>query len=55
MTIWSGAFAGRMWWQLRALGHQNIAVLDGGLKYWLAQNHPMSTEIVEPISKRIYR
>ncbi len=47
----SGAFAGRMWWQLRALGHQNVAVLDGGLKYWLAQNHPLTTEIIEPIQR----
>ena len=23
----SGAFAGRIWWQLRALGHQQVAVL----------------------------
>ncbi|MEH6456293.1 MAG: sulfurtransferase [Cocleimonas sp.] len=42
----SGAFAGRMWWQLRTLGHQKVAVLDGGLKYWLAQNKPLTTEIV---------
>ena len=47
----SGAFAGRMWWQLRALGHQNIAVLDGGLKYWIANNKPITTEIVEPVRK----
>ena len=49
----SGAFAGRMWWQLRALGHQNIAVLDGGLKYWIANNKPITTEIVEPVRKDI--
>ena len=48
----SGAFAGRMWWQLRSLGHSNVAVLDGGLKYWLAQNQPITTEIVEPDTKQ---
>lgn len=48
----SGAFAGRMWWQLRALGHKNIAVLDGGLKYWLAQELPMTTEVIKPEPKQ---
>ncbi len=47
----SGAFAGRMWWQLRTLGHQNVAVLDGGLKYWIAHNKPITTETVEPVRK----
>mgnify|MGYP001177511908 FL=1 len=30
-----GAFAGRMWWILKWLGHKNVAVLDGGLGAWL--------------------
>ncbi len=47
----SGAFAGRMWWQLRTLGHQNVAVLDGGLKYWIAHNKPITTETIEPVRK----
>jgi len=47
----SGAFAGRMWWQLRVLGHQNVAVLDGGLKNWLAQDRTLTTEIIEPVRK----
>jgi thiosulfate/3-mercaptopyruvate sulfurtransferase len=29
-----GAFAGRLWWLLRAMGHQHVAVLDGGIKHW---------------------
>ncbi|MGK0270251.1 MAG: thiosulfate/3-mercaptopyruvate sulfurtransferase [Cocleimonas sp.] len=48
----SGAFAGRMWWQLRSLGHQNVAALDGGLKYWLSQDLPLSTEIPDVASKQ---
>ena len=48
----SGAIAGRMWWQLKTFGHQNVAVLDGGLKYWLAQNKPITTEIVKPVHKQ---
>ncbi|MCL4115012.1 UNVERIFIED_CONTAM: hypothetical protein GTU68_036126 [Idotea baltica] len=48
----SGAFAGRMWWQLRAFGHEKVAVLDGGLKYWLAQKHLITTDIIEPSQKQ---
>ncbi|MCO6438974.1 MAG: sulfurtransferase [Phycisphaerae bacterium] len=30
-----GAFAARMWWMLRWLGHDAAAVLDGGWKAWV--------------------
>lgn len=29
-----GAFAARLWWMLRWVGHRAAAVLDGGLKAW---------------------
>ncbi len=29
-----GAFAARLWWQLRQLGHEAVAVLDGGWQAW---------------------
>jgi thiosulfate/3-mercaptopyruvate sulfurtransferase len=29
-----GAFAARLWWMLRAIGHRRVAVLDGGLPAW---------------------
>jgi thiosulfate/3-mercaptopyruvate sulfurtransferase len=28
------AFAGRLWWMLRAIGHVDVAVLDGGIGAW---------------------
>jgi thiosulfate/3-mercaptopyruvate sulfurtransferase len=31
-----GMFAGRLWWLLRWLGHDAVAVLDGGLGAWQA-------------------
>lgn len=32
----SGAFAARLWWMLRAWGHLEVAVLDGGYPAWTA-------------------
>ena len=36
MTADTGAYAARLWWMLRWLGHPNVAVLDGGYQAWLA-------------------
>jgi len=30
----NGAFASRLWWLLRCLGHEAVAVLDGGITHW---------------------
>jgi thiosulfate/3-mercaptopyruvate sulfurtransferase len=32
----NGSFAARLWWLLRWLGHARVAVLDGGIKAWIA-------------------
>jgi thiosulfate/3-mercaptopyruvate sulfurtransferase len=32
----NGAFAARLWWMLRAWGHLEVAVLDGGYPAWTA-------------------
>ena len=36
-------WATRVWWMLRAMGFDNAAVLDGGLKKWQAEGRPLST------------
>ncbi len=39
------AFAARLWWLLRYMGHDRVAVLDGGLSAWQAAGYPLTTEI----------
>lgn len=41
-----GMFAARLWWMLRWVGHEAVAVLDGGLPAWQAHGMPLSTESV---------
>ncbi len=36
-----GAFAARLWWMLRWLGHDAAAVLDGGFAAWTAEGRPV--------------
>lgn len=39
----NSAFAARLWWMLRWLGHDDVAILDGGWQAWLDINGPVST------------
>ena len=36
-----GSIAGRLWWCLRYLGHNDVAVLDGGMPAWLEMGGPV--------------
>ncbi len=38
-----GMWAARLWWTLRVLGHEQVAVLDGGWERWRAQGRPQTT------------
>lgn len=43
------AFASRLWWLLRFLGHERAALLDGGWSNWLKEGYFISDEI--PLAK----
>ena len=40
-----GTNASRLWWMLRWLGHESVAVLDGGWPKWAMENRPRSAEL----------
>ncbi|MBM4363799.1 MAG: sulfurtransferase, partial [Deltaproteobacteria bacterium] len=43
-----GAMAARLWFLLRWLGHDAVAVLDGGLPAWTAAGYPLTTDLPRP-------
>jgi thiosulfate/3-mercaptopyruvate sulfurtransferase len=60
----SGAFAARLWWLARWLGHQRVAVLDGGLQAWIDAGGGLETgpgkpppqthfEAAEPLTRTV--
>lgn len=48
-----GAFAARLWFMLRTLGHEKVAVLDGGWARWTALGLPVDSHVSHPV-KRTY-
>ncbi len=40
----NGAFASRLWWMLRWLGHDSVAVLDGGYDKWTREGRPVNAD-----------
>ena len=39
-----GIIAGRLWWMLRWLGHNSVAVLDGGIPRWKREGFPTTDD-----------
>ncbi len=50
----TGAFAARLWWLLRWLGHAPVAVLNGGLAAWERDGLPLESRS-EPRAPRRFR
>jgi thiosulfate/3-mercaptopyruvate sulfurtransferase len=44
----TGLFASRMWWSLRYLGHDAVALLDGGWAKWIREGHPRVAGVETP-------
>ena len=44
----NGSYAARAWWLLRWLGHDSVAVLDGGFKAWVAAGGAIESGYPEP-------
>jgi len=40
-----GAMASRLWWMLRWVGHDKVAVLDGGFAKWVKEGRPVTAEV----------
>ncbi len=47
--MWSA----RVWWMLRWVGFDNVALLDGGLGLWQAEGRPLSTELPARTPQRL--
>lgn len=47
-----GAIAARLWWLLRWLGHEAVAVLDGGWQRWCAEQRPVTAVAPAPEARR---
>src|SRR5258708_4762621 len=43
-----GNFAVRLWWMLRWLGHERVALLDGGFPLWQKEGRALTREIPPP-------
>ncbi len=48
----SGAVAARLWYLLRAYGHDRVAVLDGGLPKWQAEGRALEAEVPHVVPAR---
>ncbi len=47
-------YAARLWWMLRWMGHEAVAVLDGGVATWTASGGTLTTEVTAPAAAPPY-
>jgi len=48
----TSVYAARLWWMLRWLGHENVAVLDGGYAKWTHEARPVTGAPPQPAPAR---
>jgi len=48
----TGVYAARLWWMLRWLGHEAVAVLDGGYRKWTREQRPVASDTPQPLPAR---
>ena len=48
----TGVYAARLWWMLRWLGHENVAVLDGGYAKWTREGRALSSAVPQAVPAR---
>ncbi|HAX80421.1 MAG TPA: sulfurtransferase [Cyanobacteria bacterium UBA11372] len=48
------AFAARLWWLLRYMGHDKVALLDGGFAGWQAAGYPVTDAVPTPLQPGIF-
>ena len=41
----NGSMAARLWWMLRWVGHEQVAVLGGGLAKWMKEGRPVTAQV----------
>ena len=44
----AGNYTVRLWWMLRWLGHDKVALLDGGFPLWAKEGRPVTKEVPAP-------
>lgn len=44
-----GAMAARLWWLLRFMGHEAVAVLEGGYPAWIKEAGEVTTNVLLPV------
>ena len=44
----AGNFSVRLWWMLRWLGHERVALLDGGYPLWEKEGRPVTKDVPPP-------
>lgn len=47
--------AARLWWMLKAIGHEKVQVLNGGIQAAEKQGYPLNSKKVHPKSVELYR